>query len=67
MSRLSPNPYQVHQRVILVGVIVPDPIEIVLYAVGVVALVSIVIGAMAFIRAAIADRAASRIARRGLP
>jgi hypothetical protein len=33
-----------------------DPLEILLYAVGVVALISIVIGAVAFIRAAITDR-----------
>jgi hypothetical protein len=35
---------------------VPDPIEIVLYAVGVVALASIVIGVAVFIMVAIADR-----------
>jgi hypothetical protein len=33
-----------------------DPIEIFLYAIGVVVLVSIVIGAVAYVRAEIADR-----------
>jgi hypothetical protein len=34
----------------------PEPIEIVLYAVGVVALVSVVIGAIAFVKAEFTDR-----------
>jgi hypothetical protein len=34
----------------------PTPFEIILYAVGAVALISIVIGAAAFITAAITDR-----------
>jgi hypothetical protein len=42
------------------GQIMPDAIEIVLYVVGVVALVSIVIGAVAYVRAEIADRPRSK-------
>jgi hypothetical protein len=39
---------------------VPDAIEIVLYAIGVVALISIVIGVAALITAAIPDRRRSK-------